>query len=243
MLLREVVARHLPTDGSVAVVAEHVVLDDLRLVAQQVSVGEPAEGAADLLLLDVGDGRHAADLLAKAPAADLVVLLLQAPLAELPLGPLAALGGSAGLHYVDAVPVTTGRYSCAVVAAPLERPVRAFLTGTDPDGDRAAAAARRTWEWGLGGLVTAAREKLWEQERAALEAEVQAAEHARADALRQVDAAHAETLAAEQRLARLESSPALQLGRDLVSLRRHPVRGSRALLRDALQTRRQRRQR
>jgi hypothetical protein len=162
------------------------------------------------------------------------------------VGPLAALGHACGLAYVDAVPLVAGASSCALVAARKTDGPRARLTGVQP-GDSEEAVSRRTWEWGLAGLVAPAREERWEAERAALLADIADLEQQRdraladrASALEQAAAADRRTVAVEQRLAKVESSLVMQVGRDLISVRRHPLKGTRALVRDALHARRQR---
>lgn len=232
MLIREVVARHLPDGGTVRVLADPVVAEDLWLVAQQVTVGsDPGVGAAELVLVDAGDGGDLGSNMPGPELGSLAVLLLTAPLLALPVGRLAALGRAADLHFVEAVPLRSGRYTCAIVAAREARPLRAHLTGAEPDGSAEDAGARRDWEWGLAGLLTPASELAWEQERASLCGQLESLEA-------ECDQARAESAQAKAELSALQRSVALQLGRDLVSLRRHPLRGMRALVRDGLAARR-----
>lgn len=237
MRLADLVSRHLPEGGLVLVLGPQDVVDALAALTGKVTT-EPT--AADLVVVDAGDASEAVAAARSAAPAAPVVLLLETPLAELPVGRVAALGSTAGLGYVDAVPLS-GRHTAAVVAAPDGVAPRARLTGQQVEGDPDAGAARRTWEWGLAGLVTPAREARWEAEHRSLTNRVSAAERARAEAEERARQAQRRAAEVEKRLARVEGSLALQVGRDLVSMRRHPIMGIRALVRDARSARRQRR--
>lgn len=232
MLVREIVARHLPEGGRLAVSADGSAAGDLwRVVGQEAPAGE---GPADLLLLDVGDGLGTADLVASAEAAPVLVLLLTCPLDALPVGRLSDLGRSPGLAYADAVPVTgSRRYTAAVVAGRDPAALRGYLAGAELDGDDPAVAARLRWEWGVGSLAARATEEALEGELGAVRSALADREAELGDARRRADDL-------EKRLAALEESTALQLGRDLVALRRSPLGGTRRLLSDVRNARRRR---
>jgi hypothetical protein len=236
MLVREIVARHLPEGGRLAVTADGSAAGDLwRVVGQEERTGE---GPADLLLLDVGDGLGTADLVAAAEPAPVLVLLLTCPLDALPLGRLSDLGRSQGLAYADAVPVTgSRRYTAAVVAgrdaARNTAALRGYLAGTELDGDDPAVAARLRWEWGVGSLAARATEVTLQADLASVRSDLADREAELGDTRRQLEQA-------EKRLAALEQSTALRLGRDLVALRRSPFGGTRRLLSDVRNARRRR---
>lgn len=232
MLVREIVARHLPEGGRLAVTADGSAAGDLwRVVGQE---ERPGEGPADLLLLDVGDGLGTADLVAAAEPAPVLVLLLTCPLDALPLGRLSDLGRSQGLAYADAVPVTgSRRYTAAVVAGRDPAALRGYLAGTELDGDDAAVAARLRWEWGVGSLAARATEVTLQADLASVRSDLADREAELGDTRRQLEQA-------EKRLAALEQSTALRLGRDLVALRRSPFGGTRRLLSDVRNARRRR---
>jgi len=232
MLVREIVARHLPEGGRLAVSADGSAAGDLwRVVGQEEQAGE---GPADVLLLDVGDALGATDLVAAAQPADVVVLLLTCPLDELPVGRLADVGRAQGLEYVDAVPVTgSRRYTAAVVAGRDGRALRGYLSGAELDTDPAAVASRVRWEWGVGSLAARATETVLHADLATLRSELADREAELGDARQRVQQV-------EKRLELLEQSTALQLGRDLVALRRNPLRGARQLVGDVRRARRRR---
>jgi hypothetical protein len=230
MLVREIVARHLPDGGGVAVLADADVAAELRRLSGH--DGQAAGGAAGLLLVDAGDGLDAADRLGGAEQAPVVVLLLRCGPAELPVGRLADLGRLHGLEHVEAVPLSSsGRWQVAVVAARPGAPLRGYLTGAQVDGDEAAAASRARWEWGIGSLAARAAE-------AALEAELATARAALADREAELATVRAQAEQAQKRLALLEQSTALALGRDLVDLRRSPLQAARRLVGDVRDARR-----
>lgn len=230
MLVREIVARHLPEGGAVAVHAAEQELAELRRLAGQGD--EPAVGETALLVVDAGDGLDLAERTAGAEQAPLVVLLLRCPVAALPVGRLAELGRTLGLEHVETVPLSSsGRWGTAVVAARNGAPVRGYLNGAVVDGDPAAAVSRMGWEWGVGSLVARAAE-------VALQAELAAARQELADREQELTAARSRAEQAEKRLALVEDSTALRLGRDLVQLRRSPLRGARRLVGDVRDARR-----
>lgn len=224
MLIRELVARHLPDQGSVAVRADRNAVGDLARVTQARDSTDP-----DLVLIDVGDGTAAGDTLDEAPEAPLVLMLLTCPAESVPVGRVLEAARARDLHYLDAVPLTgSGGYRVGVVAGTAAGPPYGYLVGERPEGD---PAARLAWEWGLGSLALRAADVRAQEEVTSLRTDLEAARQ-------EVDTLRTQVTEQTSAAQRALGSPAYLLGTDLVMLRRRPVRGTGKLLADAVRLRR-----
>ena len=241
MLIREVVARHLRTDGTVWVAATRDAFPDLDRVStsQDVSEGTPC-GEADLLLLAVGDGSSIAMPVPVAVGARVVLLVTAEPL-ELKVGAVIDAIVSGGLQFVEAIALLgLPPYRVALVTECAAQPVapRSFLTGDRTGTMDTAHITRIVTEWGVGSLVERARE-VREGELVASAADTTARLQ---DQIRALEAGLVTerrlTAQVSRRLAMLEESRTVAVGRAVAAAAQHPMRGVLQLPRDLARSRR-----
>jgi hypothetical protein len=241
MLIREVVARHLRTDGTVWVAAERNAFPDLERVSISQDAGEGmACGDADLLLLDVGDGSNISMPVPVASGTRVVLLITAEPL-ELKVGAVIDAIISNGLQFVEAIALLgLPPYRVALVTDCAPQPVapRSFLTGDQTGTMDTAHLTRIVTEWGVTNLVERARE-VREGERAAAAADTIAGLQ---DQIRALEAELAterrQSADVSRRLAMLEESRTVAVGRAVAAAAHHPVKGVVQLPRDLVRSRR-----
>jgi hypothetical protein len=255
MLLRELVRRHVQPEDHLALAGDPEMFPDLERVCRWTEASAwTDEKAPDAVLVDLGDDPGAA-LEATAgrwPQARTWVLVHAALAGDLPLAPVIAAARRHGLHLVEAVALP-GRHKVGVVASSQPAPVVGYLNGHPVDQPDEDAAARMGWEWALGTLAARAKEAVDETTIARLTAErdrlatrLQQAQ----ERLEQQQAAVKEELAglrrkveaARVRDERVRSSASFVLGQHLVTMRKHPVKGLRGLMRDRGRIRKERRE-
>ncbi len=255
MLVRELVARYLGTGGTIRVdadpevLAEPEVLADIQSAGPVVDLqggGDPVPG--DVVLISADPAAHTLpDRLALVVAQDVTVMLvLPVSAADLPVGRLAQAARTARLAFVEIAPIEPGRSPRTVVVCRTSNrpvPVQPYLgdgSAVPDEIDLAGQGLRIGWEWGLGDARARAVE---ERELAALtrvgELEQELTEVRRSldqvgrelEVAREVaERAELRADAEARRRGALQQSSTFLVGRAMLTMRRHPVRGSRQLL-------------
>jgi hypothetical protein len=230
MRVFEVVEHHAADVKRIVALGDSVdLLEQLRLPGgiERASADEGAPRAGDLVVIDVAADQEAvaglSDAVAGVPDGATLLLLLRAPLAELPVGPVVAALTQAGLQVVEASPVAHATVTAAVVARrpdggmlPLVPYLRSrVLVGTD------LQVRRVVNEHLVEGLVARARDvdcdRLREELRSA-QTELASAREAFADVVRQLERERA-------RLRAVEASRTMAVGRAFAEVRRSPFQG------------------
>ena len=255
MLVRELVARYLGTGATIRVDADPEVLADPELLADVESAGpvvdlqgggDPVPG--DVVVISVDPAAHTLpDRLALVAGQDVTVMLvLPICAADLPVGRLAQAARTARLAFVEIAPIEPCRSAhTVVVCRTSNRPVavQPYLgdgSAVPDEIDLASQGLRIGWEWGLGdararaveerGLAALTRVGELEQEltevRGSLDQAGRDLEVAHGVAERAESRADAEA----KRRGALQQSSAFLVGRAMLTMRRHPLRGSRQLL-------------
>jgi hypothetical protein len=231
MRVFEVVEHHAAEVKRVVALGDAAdLLEQLRLPGgiETAAADEGAARAGDLVVVDVPARAEAtaglADAVTGVPDGATLLLLLRAPLAELPVGPVVSALTQAGLQAVEASPVAHTTFTAAVVA---RRPDGGMLPFVPYLGDRVLVGPedgqvrRVVNEHLVEGLVSRARDvdrdRLREDLRSA-QADVTNAREAFADVVRQLERERA-------RLRALEASRTMAVGRAVAEVRRNPVRG------------------
>jgi hypothetical protein len=231
MRVFEVVEHHAADVKRVVTLGDSAdLLEQLRLPGgiETASADEAAAArAGDLVVVDVpadDDGvAGLADVLAGVPDGATLLLLLGAPLAELPVGPVVTALTQAGLQVVEASPVAHTAVTAAVVA---RRPDGAMLPFVPYLGSSVLVGPdqqvrRVVNEHLLEGLVSRARDvdrdRLREELRST-QADLVSAREALGDVGRQLERERA-------RLRAVEGSRTMAVGRAVAEVRRHPFRG------------------
>lgn len=238
----------------------HVVLDTpsgedltavLRLgddVEVEVVTGEDDTTEVSGLLVLAADaaadaGRIARSLGRLAEGGDAVVLIGEAPSA-LPVGRVVDAFVSSGVQVRGVSPLTPGRWSVAVSVTRTEQllPLRSYLFGAPEVEIGSRQLLRLVAEHALEGLalrasmggdgsaeVRDADASVSLRQAAARELDTVRSELATAQA--HLDRSRANERQLSQRLAHVERSGSLAVGKAVASMRRHPIGGARALLR------------
>lgn len=253
MLVRELAARYLGNGGTIRVDADPKIVADIgRAGPVQEFQGGPDPVAGDVVLISVDPlADNLADRLAIVTEQGVTVLLLLPVAAgDLPVGRLAQAAGVASLAFVEIAPIEPGwSLRTVVVCQPSSRPVpvRPFLgddSGAEDEIDLDGQGLRIGWEWGLGDARVRALDQLHSAALtriAGLDEELAEVrrDHAKdlATAGRDLDAARAAAAGSEARAvaeasrrSNLQQSQSFLVGRAVVTMRRHPLRGSRQLL-------------
>jgi hypothetical protein len=205
-------------------------LEQLRLPdgVEMAAADDGAARAGDLVVVDVPAEADAvaglADAVAGVPDGAALLLLLRAPLAELPVGPVVTALTQVGLQVVEASPVAHTAVTAAVVA---RRPDGGMLPFVPYLGDRVLVGPddmqvrRVVNEHLVEGLVSRARDvdrdRLRDELRSA-QADLVSAREALSDAVRHLESERA-------RLRAVEASRTMAVGRAVADVRRNPVRG------------------
>lgn len=260
MLVRELAAHYLGAGGLIRVDADPKDLADIGKAGPVTDLeggGNPAPGDVVLISVDPSADNLPDQLARVTEPGVTVLLLLTLSAADLPVGRLAQAAGTGRLAFVEIAPIEPGgSLRTVVVCRPSSRPVpvRPFLgdaTSAPDDIDLDSQSLRIGWEWGLGDARARALEEL---ERAALsrvgelqqeledvrrdhDAELRDVRQALDTAGKELEVAHGVAERAErravveaQRRAALQQSPSFLVGRAMLTVRRHPLRGSRQLL-------------
>lgn len=259
MLVRELTARYLGDGGTIRVDAEPRVLADIGRSGPVVDLQDADAKPGDVVLISVDPSADdLPDRLRRVTEQGVtVLLLLPVPAGEVPVGRLAQAACSARLAFVEIAPIEPGQFLCTVVVcSPSSRPVpvQRFLSdasAVQDEIDLDGQGLRIGWEWGLGDARARALE---ERERLALrrvgELEQELVEvrrdhekelvEVRADlatAGQELEAARKVAQRSERRAvaeaarrSAMQQSASFLVGRAVVTMRRHPMRGSRQLL-------------
>jgi hypothetical protein len=232
MRVFEVVEHHVAdVKRVVAVGGSDELVTQLRLPDGLATADDESDGgprAGDLVVVDVGpepaDVDGLGSTVAAVPEGATLLLLLRAPLTELPLGPVVTALTTAGLQVVEAAPVAHPTVTAAVVA---RHPDAGPLPFVPYLGGRPLVAAdedqlrRVVNEHLVEGLVNRARDverdRLREELRTA-QAELATAHVSLRDTVRALEAERA-------RSAALEDSRTMAVGRAVAEVRRNPLRG------------------
>jgi hypothetical protein len=215
--VERVVARGLAAD----------VLEQLRLPAAiRTADDDAAARAGDLVVVDVPSDVDAvtglADLVAGVPDGALLLLLVHAPLAELPVGPIVGALTQAGLQVIEAAPVAHSVFTAAVVARHPDGGVAfvPYLGNRVLVGPEHAQVRRVVNEHLVEGLIWRAREvehdRLREELRS-VHASLGSTREALRNAERQLEGERA-------RLQAVESSRTMVVGRAVAEIRHTLVR-------------------
>lgn len=251
MLVREIAARYLADLGTIRFDADERELGDLGLAGPTAKLGEAEPRAGDVVLLVVDAGPHDLPDIGRpelserlgrgvsAPGA-VVVLLLTSPVADIPVAQIAQAAQVAGLAFVELAPIEPrGTIRTAVVCRPstTQVAVRPYL-GDDDNFDDAgidldAQGLRIAWEWGLGDARTRAlevRQLADAQHIGELTIELAGLRNEVAGARERAERAEGRAVAEAKRRGALQQSPSFLVGRAVLTVRRHPIQGSRQLL-------------
>lgn len=168
-----------------------------------------------------------------------VVLLLPAAAGDLPVGRLAQAACSASLAFVEMAPIEPGwSVRTMVVCRPSSQPVavRPYLGDDsvgDEDTDLDKQGLRIGWEWGLGD----GRARAVEERSRVLQTRIDELEHELVSVQNGLETAHQAAERSERRATAeaarrdaLQRSPTFLVGRAVVTMRTHPVRGLRQFL-------------
>lgn len=260
MLVRELAANYLGAGGLIRVDADPKDLADIGQAGPVTDLeggGNPAPGDVVLISVDPAADNLPGQLSRVTEPGVTLLLLLPVSADDLPVGRLSQAAGTARLAFIEIAPIEPGgSLRTVIVCRPSSRPVpvRRFLghDSASPDEiDLDSQGLRIGWEWGLGDARVRALEAL---ERAALR-RVAELQHELAqvrrdhdeelrDVRQALDKAGKELEVAQgvaeragrravveaQRRAALQQSPSFLLGRAMLTVRRHPLRGSRQLL-------------
>jgi cell division protein ZapA (FtsZ GTPase activity inhibitor) len=198
---------------------------------------KPAPG--DIVLTLIADPDELSSALDDLPPDVYAAIALTVPIEDLPVGSIIDTVLSAGAQVRELVPVQSREATCVllvmrsdelVVPAPYLRPQ------TAPDTLDQSALHRLLAEQVIDGVVSRARQSVGvaraeaaDNEIASLRSQLEAAQ---AERVRTVAALNTELEAAKRRADAVESSAAQQLGRALLSMRHHPLRGTAQLTRE-----------
>jgi len=204
-------------------------LEQLRLPdgIETAVAGEGAARAGDLVVIEVPTDEEAmaglADAVAGVPEGATLLLLLCAPLAELPVGSVVTALTQAGLQVVEASPVAHAAVTAAVVARRTDGGMLPFVpylrsrVSVRPD----LQVRRVVNEHLVEGLVSRARDvdrdRLREELRSA-QADLVNAREAFAEVVLQLERERA-------RLRAVEASRTMAVGRAVAEIRRNPFQG------------------
>ena len=227
MLVREIAARYLGKAGTIRVDADPRVLADLGRAGPVADLGDgvgTSQGDVVAIAVDPLADNLTDRLLGVTMQGVTVLLLLPVAVGDVPVGQLAQAAGTARLAFVEIAPIEPGwSRRTVVVCRPSHRPVpvRPFLGDDSVDDDHEvdldSQGLRIGWEWGLGSARARAVEEL---ERAATR---------RVGELERELVEVRGALEKERRTA-LQQSPSFLVGRAVLTVRRHPVRGLRQLM-------------
>jgi hypothetical protein len=204
-------------------------LEQLRLPGgiETAAADDGAARAGDLVVLAPADEEAVAgltDAVAGVPDGATLLLLLRAPLAELPVGPVITALTQAGLQVVEASPVANPAVTAAVVARRPDGgmlPFVPYLGGRVLVGPNDVQVRRVVNEHLVEGLLSRARDvdrdRLREELRSA-QADLASAREALRDAVRELERERAQLRA-------VEASRSMAVGRAVAELRRDPFRG------------------
>ena len=253
MMVREIAARYLGEGGTIRVDADPEVLAALGRAGPVADLGDgvgTSQGDVVLIAVDPLADNLTDRLLGVSTQGVTVLLHLPVAVGDLPVGRLAQAAGMARLAFVDIAPIEPGwSLRTVIVCRPSPRPVpvRPFLgddsAGDDHEVDLDSQGLRIGWEWGLGSARARAVEELGrtavrrvgqlERElvevRGKLEKELVEARRDLKTAHEVVQRAESRAIAEAQRRAALQQSPSFLVGRAVLTVRRHPIRGLRQL--------------
>ena len=246
MLVREIAARYLADLGTIRFDADARQLGDIGLVGTTAELAAAEPRAGDVVLLAVDAGPHdlpdagLLDLSERlgrvAVPGTVVVLLLTSPVADMPVGQIAQAAQVAGLAFVELAPIEPrSTIRAAVVCRPsaTQVAVRPYLGDNDNDVDLDAQGLRIAWEWGLGDARTRAlevRQLADTQHIGKLTIELAGLRNEVAGARERAERAEGRAVAEAKRRGALQQSPSFLVGRAVLTVRRHPIQGSRQLL-------------
>lgn len=251
MLVREIAARYLADLGTIRFDADARQLGDIGLVGTTAELAAAEPRAGDVVLLAVDAGPHdlpdagLLDLSERlgrvAVPGTVVVLLLTSPVADMPVGQIAQAAQVAGLAFVELAPIEPGStIRAAVVCRPsgTQVAVRPYLGDNDNDNDNNdvdldAQGLRIAWEWGLGDARTRAlevRQLADSQHIVELTTELAGLRNEVAGVRERAERAEGRAVAEAKRRGALQQSPSFLVGRAVLTVRRHPIQGSRQLL-------------
>jgi hypothetical protein len=232
MRVFEVVQHHLAgVERVVLVSGSDELLAQLRLPDGLATADAGTDGgprAGDLVVVEVGTDEADVDGLAATVAAvpdgATLLLLLRAPLSDLPVGPVVSALTSARLQAVEAAPVTHPEVRAAVVARGSDAgalPLVPYLGSRPLDGPDDDQRRRLVNEYLVEGLVSRARDVELDRlrtEARVVQAELVTARESLRDTVRALEQERARTTA-------LESSRTMAVGRAVAEVGRHPLRG------------------
>jgi hypothetical protein len=250
MLVREIAARYRADLGTIRIDADAHELGDIGLVGPtaELAVAEPQAG--DVVLLAVDAGPHDPSEASRPDLSErlgrvgvpgtVVVLLLTSPVADIPVAQIAHAAQVAGLAFVELAPIEPeGTIRTAVVCRPsaTQVAVRPYLGDDDnfddPGIDLGAQGLRIAWEWGLSDARTRALEVRRHsdlQHIGELTIELAGLRNEVAGARERAERAEGRAVAEAKRRGALQQSPSFLVGRAVLTVRRHPIQGSRQLL-------------
>jgi hypothetical protein len=202
-------------------------------------LGDEIPKPGDIVLTRIADPDELSRALDDLPSDVYAAIALTVPIAELPVGPIIDTVLSAGAQVRELAPVQSREATCVllvtrsdelVVPAPYLRPQAA------PDTLDQPALHRLLAEQVIDSVVSRARQSAGIARAEAADTEIanlrSQLESAQADRDRRVAAVNKELEAAKRRVDTVESSAAQQLGRAMLSMRHHPLRGTAQLTRE-----------